>query len=291
MIKNNKLVILGAIALSALTLTGCSQEIKEAQSNLDNKVVTVLNNNRVVISKTENVFTNYKFLAADFNDSTSVNQYDVFVNGVSKIKDSDKKAYLSLEYTFDKSLFDKIDSKDTVSALNKLSEIVENNEPISFSCVESKDLSTFNKSLTSVIDCPIANYKLYNGLVYSVSNMNFDEQKNYVSFLTKEDMEYSRTQTETTYGVTGVDANGNPKFGLVTRVKTYYENFFQASNVYIKVTDAEMDSMKQDSSLVFDKFTDVVKNNQKDQYVIQSVEVATENEFNTSMKDIQELNF
>ena len=281
------LQVLGISALifaGTLSLVGCSgKELQSAQDNIDTTVTTVLNSEE--IQAVENApFENFTFLCADVTKDCPT-QYTIDINGVANYANSDKKAYTTFNYIVNDSYFSNEESfKNEAAIINTLSDIVKNENYNSYSISTVKDLTALNNAMKTVTESPLDGYKSNTNFLYGVSNVQLSESDNVASFSTKELTKFSRTRTEVTYGITGY-VDGKPKYGLVTRTKTDYESFFLDQNVYVQLTPEEMEMAKKDESIVFDKFVEYVKNDQKDKFVIQETNIAKDKELDANMKD------
>ena len=281
------LQVLGISALifaGTLSLVGCSgKELQSAQDNIDTTVTTVLNSEE--IQAVENApFENFTFLCADVTKDCPT-QYTIDINGVANYANSDKKAYTTFNYIVNDSYCSNEESfKNEAAIINTLSDIVKNENYNSYSISTVKDLTALNNAMKTVTESPLDGYKSNTNFLYGVSNVQLSESDNVASFSTKELTKFSRTRTEVTYGITGY-VDGKPKYGLVTRTKTDYESFFLDQNVYVQLTPEEMEMAKKDESIVFDKFVEYVKNDQKDKFVIQETNIAKDKELDANMKD------
>ena len=280
------LQVLGITALifaGTLTLTGCGKELQTAQENIDTTVTTVLNSEE--IQAVENApFENFTFLCADVSKDCPT-QYTIDINGVANYANSDKKAYTTFNYIVSDSYFSNEENiKNEAAIINTLADIVKNENYNSYSISTVKDLTALNNAMKNVTESPLDGYNPHSNFLYGVSNVQLSESDNVASFSTKELIKFSRTRTEVTYGITGY-VDGKPKYGTIVRAKTDYESFFLDQNVYVQLTPEEMEMAKKDESIVFEKFAEYVKNDQKDKFVIQETNVAKDKEFDANMKD------
>ena len=153
----------------------------------------------------------------------------------------------------------------------------------SYSYINVKDFNQLNNAVKSVLESPLDGYKTSSSLVYGVNNLTFNYEDGYASFTTYEDTKYSRTRTELVWTVVGVDMDGNVQYGWAVQTVTDYEGFVQEHNMYVKATAEELDAMKEDNSLVFDKFVESVNQKDKSNYTAQSVNVQKTTQFNTNL--------
>ncbi len=280
--KKKKLIIFGATVLSALGLAGCSTALEKAQTSLSDVSKNVLNENLNFRQRLEGGIEKYKFLGANF-DGNSNGEFDIEICGVSVANETKEKAYTTLYYTIPATEFNGINAKDSTAVINSLTQVVPNYEIKDFSYAPVKDFNNLNGAVKSVLESPLDEYKTHSALVYGVDNLNFNYEDGYASFTTYEDTKYSRTRTELVWTVVGWDLEGNPQYGWAVQSVTDYEGFVQEHNMYVKASTEELDAMKEDNTLVFDKFVEAVKTGDKSLYTVQSVNVVKTTEFNTNL--------
>lgn len=276
--------LVGTIFTGALGLTGCtSSEYKQAQENIDVAVTETLNSAEIQ-AKEKGLFSNYTFLAADVKQEND-SQYLVGINGIAERAETNKKEYTTINYLVSNSYFENEENtKNDVAIINTLAEIVKNENYQDYSIANVNDLDGLNNAMGDVTESPIDGFRENSNFLYGVGNVQFSEEDNVVSFTTKELTKFSRTRNEITYGIVSY-IDGKPQYGTVIKPVTDYESFFIDNTVYIKLTPEEMERAKVDESIVFDKFIEYVKNQQKDKYVIQQTNVADEKAFNANMKN------
>ena len=260
------LAVFGATVILVAGLTGCSG-LKDAQENINNAALDTLTTSSAVLNETDEHFTGYTFSAADF--SQVGDQYVIDVSGFAT-GEKYGKAYTNMEYIVDCGYFSEVDADNSAEVINKVAEVVTNFEMVGFDYAPVKSLNDFNKAMGKVFESPIDGYHHCTSLTYAVDDLEFNEQEGYVSFNTRQNVKYSQTRMELVYTVVGVDADGHAKMGYRTQAKTYYESFNQSHQIYIKASPEEMVQMKQDKSLVFEKFIDVVNNNKKSEYTVRA---------------------
>ena len=290
MAKNKKLrlSVLGLatlVAIGAMTLTGCSKAMQEAQDNIDNSVVTVMNADESIQERYNANFSDFTFLCADVAQADA-NQYNVDVNGlITMTTDKADTAYTTLSYLVDGKYFNDMDKATHEDIINKLATIVQNEKFQSVSVEKIGNPQALSNSMSEVMESPLDDYNMSKNFLYAVGNVQFDETENIAAFSTKDASRFSKTTVRTSYGLVGFDSEGKPKYGLVTSTKTDYQTFFIDHNVYIKLTPEEMAAAKNDHSIIFNKFNEYVKNNQKDMYVIQETNVVQDKDFSANMMD------
>lgn len=260
------LAIFGATVILVAGLTGCSG-LKDAEEHMNNVALDTLTTSSVVLSETDEHFTGYTFAAADF--AQVGDQYVIDVSGFAT-GEKYGKAYTNMEYVVGTDYFSEVDADNATEVINKVAEVVTNFEMVGFDYAPVKSLKDFNKAMGKVFESPIDGYHHSSSLTYAVEDLEFNEQEGYVSFNTRQNVKYSQTRMEMVYTVIGVDSNGNPKMGHRAQAKTYYESFNQSHQIYIKASPEEIAQMKQDKSLVFEKFIDVVNNDKKTEYTVRA---------------------
>lgn len=285
--KTKKLLLALGLAGTIFTgslLTGCTNEdVSKAQDNIDNAVIDVLNSKEVQDSE-NSTFKKFTFLGTDVEEAEN-SKYAVAINGIASREESNKRAYTTFNYLVDNSYFSDEDSKNNeANTINTLVEIVKNEKYNDYSIVGVNNLTALNEAMENVTESPIDKYKTYNNFLYGVSNVEFSDTENIVSFSTKELTKFYDTKLVTSYGIVGYN-NDTPKYGPVTKTEMDFESFFIDNNIYLKLTPEEMQRAKADSSFVLDKFVEYVKENQSDKYVVQQVNVANQKEFNANMSE------
>lgn len=279
-----KLVILGfaGVMLTGI-LTGCTQkDIANAQENIDSAMTSVLNLDEIKEAE-DSVFDKFTFLGADIEKAED-SKLAVEINGIANYSESDKKAYTVFNYLVSDSYFSEADSrKNEASIINTLADIVKNENYSDYSITNVSNLESLNDSMGKATESPVEGFKVENNFLYGVSNVQFSDEENVVSFSTKELTKFYRTRLETSYGITGY-TDGKPKFGMVTKSVTDHETFFIDNNVYLKLTPEEMAQAKSNESLVFEKFAEYVKGGNTGKYVIQQTNISSQKELNANMK-------
>lgn len=288
--KNSKLVkrisVLGlaaALALTGMTLTGCSKALQEAQSNIDQSVTMVLNEDQSIQERYNEQFSNFTFLCADVEKGNQ-NEYSIDINGLATVAESNQKAYTTLNYLVDGHYFDEMDKATHENIINTLATIVQNENFKSVSIAKVNDIGKLNDSVSNCIESPLDGYNVSRNFLYGVGNLNFEDESNVVSFDTKEAVRFYKTTVQTSYGIVGYGDNG-PKYGLVTTTKTDYQNFFMGHTVYLQLTPEEYQAAKENNSIIFDKFNEFVESKATDKYVIQETNVQTDKEYSANMMD------
>ena len=277
--------VLGIAAITGLSLTACSNAVKEADLRLSTDVVNVLNHNAEEQNLAPDTFAEFKFLCADVEDMKG--HYNVDINGISTLSNSDK-AFTTVNYVVDGKYFNDIESSSKEADLNALATVVENEDFQSISVQKVNDVTALNSSIGKAIDCPIKDFSLYSNFLYSANNVEISEDENVASFETKEGTKYSKTYTQLTWGVVGT-FEGEIKYGWVVTTKTDYETFYTGYNIYLKLTPEEIEMAKNDPSYVFDRFVSMVKNGEKDKYVVQQTSIQKGKDYGASMMDSKTL--
>lgn len=282
--KNIKrIVVLGAAGLALVTgLTGCSKAMKEAQANIDDKVVTVMNADDEVMARLGGEISNFTFLSADTTKENN-NQYTVDINGIATTKATDEKAYTTLNYLIDGKYFDSMEKATHENIINTLASVVENEKFNSISVNKVKDVKALNEAMGLVSESPVEDYRINENFLYGIGNVEFNDKENVVSFTAKETTKFGKTTTDVSWGVTGIGSDGGLEFGWVVSTKTDYKTFFIDQKVYVKLSKEDFEKAKTDESVIFEKFVGYVNNNQKDNYVIKTESVLNSKDFSANM--------
>ncbi|MCI8555995.1 MAG: hypothetical protein HFI85_05485 [Clostridia bacterium] len=265
--KLNKAILLGAtMILSMGMMTGCTGEFEKAQENLNKTGLDQLQHSKVVREVTDEEFSHFKFLCAEFevNDDKT---YDVDVNGVAKYNDGKEQAYVKMSYTLDGQSLYEVNKDDRAAILNLISQTMSRQEMKAFDYAPLSSIKAINSILRQTAESPLDEFNYRHGILFSLGKIKFDEDKDRVCFEMKTHVKYERPYTVMQPIVVG---------NMMTMMPvTHYENeeFIHTNDVYLNVSKEEMARMKADNKLIFDKFVDVVKKQEFDKYVINSVEV------------------
>lgn len=281
--KINRIVVLGVAGLALVTgLTGCSKPMKEAQANIDDKVVTVMNADEETMARLGGEVSNFTFLSADTTKNNN-NQYNVDINGITTTKETNEKAYTTLNYLVDGKYFDSMDKATHENIINTIATVVENEKFNSISVNKVKDVKALNDAMGNVSESPVEDYCFNRNFLYGIGNVEYNESENVVSFTAKDTTEFKRTSTDINWGITGFGSDGGPEYGWVVSTKTEYKTFFMDQKVYVKLSKEDFEKAKVDESIIFQKFTEYVKNKEKDNYVIKTESVLNSKDFSANM--------
>lgn len=276
--KPIKVLGLSAMGLiSTVSISGCSTKINMAQENIDNAVVNVLNSD--LIQNNENYkFRNFTFLGADINGNGQ--NFEIDINGIATntIKN---KSYTTLNYVvpvFDFKYDTKLEKSDNnVNLINTLAEIVKNEQLVSYSNLNIKNISKMNISMAKITDSHLDNdYKCQGNFLYAVNNLSFNEQEQFASFTTKEFIKFTKMN---------VDYWAFTENGPIYTIDADRKSYFVDQNVYVSLTPEEIAQAKTDSSIVFSKFTEYVNNNENEKYVIEQTEMSENQELGVVMNE------
>ncbi|MBE7074697.1 MAG: hypothetical protein E7376_01800 [Clostridiales bacterium] len=269
--KLKRFAALGATCLLLTgALTGCSKELEEAQDNLNKAGLAAINRSQIVKIETSDEINDYVFSGADF--LLEGQNYTIDVNGFTESQNG-QKAYACLKYDVPASEFAQIDAKDSVEVLNAIAKVVNEYEMKSFEYAPMKSLTEFNKTIGKTFESPLDGYNYSSNLTYSVKSITFNEQEGYVSFKTNQNVDYVKRVTRTT-----LVYNGKTMVPIV-QTQYYHEKFNQEHEIFIKASPEEMQAMKEDKSLIFDKFIRVVKEEQKSEYVVKAGNIQNQKAF------------
>lgn len=272
-----RFVVIG-LSLLMLTgvLTGCTPELQNAQEGLNDAALDEISVSEVVKMETNDIFTKYVFAGADVIQRDG--KYMLDVSGFATT-DKNKHAYTNMEYEVDANYFNQIDSKNATEVLNAITKVIQDYEMQSFDYAPMTSLTKFNSAMNETFESPLQSYNLSSGLTYAIDDITFNEEQGYVSFDTRQNTNYSDTKVEMVYTIIGVDSNGHPKMGYRAQSKTYYEKFNEEHTIYIKASPEEIAQMKQDKSLIFDKFVTLVKEEKKTEYTVKAGNIQQEKAF------------
>ena len=277
----NKIKILGLSAVSiasGLTLSGCSKrELIDAQQNMDNAVVELINQNQ------NSNIKYFSFLGANINSNGQT--FDIDINGIAT--DSSKvKAYTTLNYTvnnFNYKLDEKSDKyKNNAQLINMLADVVKNEILADYSMLKVDDVKTLNTTTAKVTNSNLdEKYKCQGNFLYAVNNLNFNEQEQFASFSTKELIKYAKSEVN----YWAFTENG-PIYTIDADRKTFYVD----QNIYVELTPEEISQAKNNSAIVFNKFAEYVNSNQTEKYVVEQTEMSENQELGIVMNEEISLN-
>ena len=132
-----------------------------------------------------------------------------------------------------------------------MSAVIQDKELENFEFSPVSSAQVVNDTLKDIVESPVENYNFNKGRAFSVGNVTINKEEGYASFEVKSNINYSRTVTEVTYGISSYK-DGKPQYGLVTRLKTYHEDYLHTHRVYVKTSENELTAMESDTSLIFD---------------------------------------
>lgn len=287
--RAKKFIVLGATGIAVTAgLTACTSKIKEAQANIDKKVVNVINADENAITKLGGKISKFTFLSADTTVCDN-NKYLVDINGISTSTEVNGKSYTTLNYLVDGQYFDSMDKASNTNVINALSNIVENEKFNSISANKVKNVKALNNAFAKVAESPIKDYDVNKNFLYGLADIKYDDQENVVSFVAKNTTKFLKTSTDVSWGVVGVDAEGKTEFGWVFTEKHDYKVFFIDQKVYIKLSKEEFENSKTDESIIFDKFVEYVNNKEKENYIVKSESVLNSKDLSANMIEEVEL--
>ena len=273
-----KWTLLGSAALMMFGATSCSIDLINAQNHLNENVVNVLNSNEMVDKVTDVNFNKYAFLAADFVKNE--NSYTVDINGLALYNDNVNKSYVSLQYEVERDVLNQINKNAAHQVINSLADIVNNYEMKNISFTPMTSVNDFNKCMGKLFNSPENGYNYVSNLTYKVENIKFDYENGNVSFNTLSNTKYCKKVNEAQYVIIGTNPDGSPKSGWKMVTKTYYKKLNQEYEVSVKATDEQLKEMENDHSKIFDKFVELVNENNKEDVIAKSVNTTTSKEFN-----------
>lgn len=270
--KKKRLVALGLTTLAlAGTLTGCSKELENAQDNLNKAAIDALNNSQIVQMVTADEIKSFAFSGADF--ILNGEKYTLDVSGFTS-NAQNQKAYANMEYEVDAAEFASVNAEDSVQVVNAITKVIQEYEMKSFDYAPMTSLTKFNNAMNKTFEIPIEGYKLSSGLTYAIDDITFNEQDGYVSFMTRQNVDYSKTTTRIVMIYNG------KKFMPVAQSHTDHEKFNQEHEIYVKASPEEIAVMKENPNLIFEKFVTVVNEGQKTEYTVRAGNIQSEKPFN-----------
>lgn len=278
--KKKFAVLAPLVATIAMGFAGCSQADKDAVKDFNQEVLNVLNNSPVVSEVVETNFDKFDFLGADFEE-TAQSDYDVDISGIAQYNNT-QKAFVKMSYTLDGKEFASINEKKQDEILKVLTTLVGKEEMKNFDFVAVSGVKKLNGVINSVSESPVKDYDFNKGLVFSLSDVKFDEEGGAISFNMRTYVEYANEETVLA-PLPITDPDGMTTIIPTPIKKTNYEDFIHENVVAISVTSEEMNQMKQDNSLIFDKFVELVNSDSKDQFVVSQVSSEKPTKFDTSM--------
>ena len=244
--KSGKIAcVLGTFGISALGLTGCNEELKNAQTNLNEIVLNKLNTDENSKNNIGGDFATYSFLGSDvekYNDS----KYLVGINGISYSEASNRQALTTLNYVVDNSYFSEVGRSD-YKVVSALAEIVKNEKSNSITVNKVNDINALNNAL---LICNKATYT--DNFLYRVKNLEIGEDL--ASFNAESVAKYFY-QTVLPAGKSVV-------------VCANYAHDYIDEKVMVKLTKEDAKRAKLDESYVFDKFSEYVNAKQVDNYAV-----------------------
>lgn len=269
-----KIVVLGAVGVSMVGgLASCTNALKEAQTNIDDKVVTVMNDNDVVKSKINGEIEKFTFLSADTTKENE-NAYVIDINGIATEKDSQKKAYTTLNYSVDGTYFKDMEYASDSSVINALAKIVENEDYNSISVNKVNDIEQLNKAMSTALKSPDDDFEVFKNFLYGIGNVEYNDAKREVSFTAKDTTRFSKSSVKP---YIGKDNN------TVYRKKREYKTYFTDQRVCVKLNREDYEKSKTDESIVFDKFIEFVNDKKKDNFSVELESSIKDKDFSANM--------
>ena len=199
-------------------------------------------------SEQEQLFKNIIFSGADFVEKDGC--YDVSISGIgTKEGEGTRKHFVSLEYTDVKDAdVQKFLKKDKeVDFYKALNHIIENYELESYSDYAVESINELNSAVRGNTEQKYEDYDFGKNFVYSIKNIQFNEQDKTVSFETRQNARYSKEDKKV------VKTTTMTYFKDVTRNKDTSQSY----TIEFKVSDTEFEEMKADPSKVIEKFIEL----------------------------------
>ena len=271
----------GVISIVALTsLTACSSKTSKALNDLNENVLTTLNNSQVVQEYAERAYENFNFTGANFEDiDEKILSVDVY--GISSWKEdaTNKKGYATLNYLVEKSDFSEINN-NTAKILSALSKAISKKQPKSFSTVEMNNIKSFNKTAKSFVEnTGDDRYNYDDSLIFAVETPEIDETNQTVSFTVKSNVDFVHHWTTAMMMYTG------SSFIPVIINHFDHDESIQTHQMKLNLTKEEISEIKENEALIFDKFAEFVNNNETSKYTISTINIQKDVEYNTNVSD------
>lgn len=282
LIKKLKLAGLATLtAVGLLTLAACSPGLKQAQKDLNETMEDKINSSEAMKDIGVSKIDKYIFLGADIEKEQD--KYIVELNGIAKY-DNGKQGYVNAGLKIEESKFENISNKtEKKEVLSLLTQSLKEYDFEYLEVLDVENIKDLSKAVTISVDSPVEGYRYSSGMLYGLSNPIIDYEEGYAVFQAKSYVKFSKTETTVTYGLQGVDSKGSPKFGPVIVTKTYYDQYMHKNNFYIRATQEQLKEMEQNPQLVYKKFAEMYKAKDKENYIVQSLEVEKSNEIDTNM--------
>lgn len=283
MLKNFKKFFLSGAALliGASALAGCSSAMTKASETLNPEVVAAMNRSAVVQQVTDAEFEDFSFYAADFNRADG-NKYDIDVCGVAKDTEG-QNSYVTLSYNVSDSHFAGLKQDDKVEVINAIKEMVAQEEIEEFDLVPVSSVNALNKTLKKTAERVNDDYYFTKGMVFSLSNVQINEENGTASFRLRSHNKYEKTEQRYEPGMVYDMQEGSYKPGMVWRTYYYSDDYIHTNDIYIKASAEDLQLMKLDHSYIIDHYVNYVNNGQKDNYVINSVSTDKVSDYDVSM--------
>lgn len=271
--KLTKICLTGvASAMLVGGLASCTNQAKETQKEINNKVVNVINNSSLN-NNFKGEIDQYSFLSANFENVSD--QYFMNLNGLAKEKDSKQMIYTTLKYGISSDVYNSIDSNNEEDSLNVVSNIIGTQIANGIVTHRVNDVKKLNDALKSAQQSPVKDYKIEKMFLYNIGDIKFDDVNMVVKFATKNASTYSITTTTKKHVIIGYN-NGIPIYTWKTFKNTEYKTFYNDQDVYVKLDKDLYEQAKQDETIIFDKFCDYVKHKETDKYQLKTQSSTTE---------------
>lgn len=254
------------VALGLVTLAisgcfmGCSSEAEENQAILNASMLDAINVESSTEAPKHQVFDSITFAGADFNKVDE--HYNIDVSGIAT-KDGNKTSvhYVNMEYEVECSFFENISKNSSAKLYKALNYIIQNYEMKNFSSVEVKSVDTFNNSVEQTLQGEDG-YTVHKSFTYGIDNLQFGSD-GIVSFDVRQNVDYKKTTIEMERYYNGMG------YQYRSVSKTKHKDVNQSHKISIKVSEEEMSALKQDNSLVIDKFIELVETKNTSQYKVE----------------------
>ena len=268
--RNVRRAVVCLTALAALfTLTGCSPSMQERADTLSDNIVAVCNEQ---VQDVDMGFKmeDFKIIGTDVEKSSF--DFDVSFNGIASFSDS-SIGYTSVNYTVPSTYFVELDKDSSHDELyNVFDYIVENLKPDSISVSPVNDLIAVNDAFVKNEPALFEGYKTTRGLVYNLSEPQFDDSTRTISFNAQNILETRSGKASPGFGL-GIGFNGSVGLGVTVHISSKTGTFIVEDNYKLTVDEQTYTQMKENPSLVFDYCVKAINN--KDNSKITAERVST----------------
>lgn len=251
--NKRKLLLFSSLLSIAVLASGCSS----SQADLEYVIKQKLDKADIGIFQNYNginkpVFGDFTFLSASLESDSSYNELNVY--GISKLS-TGKVAYTNLEfalpnnYHIDKLTYDSINQIVSTYALSAVKVHEVNNH------------LALNDTIDYLTKADKQNYYKESVMLYDISLPEIDELRGVAVFYTKSYVSTFKIPENITSDF--VPSNEN----------TIYDKYSVTNKIFVRLSPSEIQYLKQNPQLIYDRFTQAVEKHQDDLYSINNLEI------------------